>query len=51
MERAYEVELIWNVCEFEDGKITYFVRERWKVFVLARYYVVMEYPNNPPVWL
>jgi hypothetical protein len=50
-ERTYDVELIWNICEFEEGKITYFVRERWKMFDLARYYVVMEYPNNPPVWL
>ena len=51
MEKTYDVELIWNICEFEDGRITYFVRERWKAFDLARYYVVVEYPNNPPVWL
>jgi hypothetical protein len=51
MEKTYDVELVWNICEFEEGKITYFVRERWKAFDLARYYVVMEYPNNPPVWL
>jgi len=51
MERTYEVELIWNIHEFEEGKLTYFVRERWKAFDLARYYVVVEYPNNPPVWL
>ena len=51
MERVYNVELVWNIYELEDGKLTYFVRERWKAFDLARYYVVMEYPNNPPVWL
>jgi hypothetical protein len=51
MEKTYDVELVWNIYEFEDGKITYFVRERWKAFDLARYYVVAEYPNNPPVWL
>jgi hypothetical protein len=51
MEKIYDVELVWNIYEFEEGKITYFVRERWKAFDLARYYVVMEYPNNPPVWL
>jgi hypothetical protein len=51
MERTYDVELVWNIYELEDGKLTYFVRERWKAFDLARYYVVVEYPNNPPVWL
>jgi hypothetical protein len=51
MQRVYNVDLIWNIYEFSDGKITYFVRERWKAFDLARYYVTLEYPNSPPVWL
>ena len=51
IEGDYEVQLLWGICEFEDGKIICFVKERWKIYDLSTYYVVQECPNSHPVWL